>query len=149
MPLSLERIPMGFCPSDRHYKISKWISSYSLRSFHTVAFTLGPQLSEFTCEPFKSRISILYSPVVLLDISPVVFRARHFGTPLSSAGLKGWGAWGGHKPLSPQGKVPYLWDPSQLWVTVPGVGVLVRLHLCFSLPISMWPFYPSLWINKV
>lgn len=44
------------------------------------------------------------------------------------------------KLFTPQGGAPKLWDPSWLWVTVPGVKFLVRPLLCFSYPVSCDPF---------
>ena len=54
---------MGFCPSGRCFKISKWNPFTSgLGSFQTGAFVLGPEANESDCEPCKSRACTQYSP---------------------------------------------------------------------------------------
>lgn len=63
-------------------------------AFQTAAFMLDPGVNESACEPFKSGISISYSPMVLLDICLLVFKIRCFG----SSSLKDWGGWCGDKP---------------------------------------------------
>ena len=63
-----------------------------------------------------------------------------FGACLSGAGPKGEVPDVGHKSLTPQREFPYLWHPSRLWVTVLGVGFLVRLGLCLSYLSQCGPF---------
>lgn len=42
----------------------------------TVAFPLGPGLSEPAHKPFKRRFSIPYGSVVLLEVSPIGFPSQ-------------------------------------------------------------------------
>lgn len=52
--------------------------TYDLGSFQTAIFVLDPRASESAHKPFKSRISVLYSPVVPLDISLDGFLSQMF-----------------------------------------------------------------------
>lgn len=45
-----------------------------------------------------------------------------------------------YEPLAPQGEAPNLLDHSQLWVVMPEVRFLARLHLCLSYPSQCDPF---------
>lgn len=50
--------------------------------FSNCCFWAEYQVNESMCEPLKRRISVFYSPVVLLDVSSIgllVFKVRHFG----------------------------------------------------------------------
>lgn len=123
-PPSLQRVIPGFWSSNRCLKISKWISfTYSLGTFQTAASLLSLRISESVHKPFKTRISVPYISIALLDISFVDFQIQMF--------------WGlvclvrvprivvldvEHKPLTPHGKALYLWDLSWLWGIMPGVG---------------------------
>lgn len=78
-------------------------------------------------ETFKSR-SISYSPVILLDASPIGFQSQIFWELISQVQVPSIDMPNvGHNPLTPQGETPYLWD-SWLWVTVLEVEFLKRLH---------------------
>ena len=46
--------------------------------FQTGAFALDPGVRETTCEPFKGRISVSYSTLGPLDISPFGFVSEAF-----------------------------------------------------------------------
>lgn len=140
VPPSLKRIPSFPCLSSRCVKITTLIFSYSLVILKTAAFVLGPVVSENTCEPFKRRISIPYSPMSPSDVSSIGFVSSDFGglsLQYRSKGLRLPAE--GHKSLVPPREALDNEIPSLLWVTVPGWG-LVRLHLCLSyLPHSI-PF---------
>lgn len=58
------------CPSSRCSKISKWISfTYTLGDFQTSAFVLDPEVSDCN-KSFQRRISVHYSPLDPLAVSP-------------------------------------------------------------------------------
>lgn len=87
-------------------------STYSLGAFPTAVFSLGLKASEASLEPFKKAVSIFYSTLGPLDISPVGFPSQIF--------------WGG------------LMSPAQ----IPGVGVPDVGHqilLCVATPgLDFW-----------
>ena len=47
-------------------------------SFQTTASALGLRAREILHAPFKSRVSVSYSPVALLNISPAGFQSQVF-----------------------------------------------------------------------
>ena len=106
---------MGFCPSGRCFKISKWNPFTSgLGSFQTGAFVLGPEANESDCEPCKSRACTQYSPRSLLDGSSTGFQSQVLW------GLSVWcishGSWClmCSTDSLPQGGVLYVCNPSSI-----------------------------------
>ena len=109
-------------------------------AFQTAAFLLDAELSQSACEPFKGGNSIPYSPMILLDISPIGFQSQMFW------GLSIW--------YKSQGLRCLIWDtdPSisgrnSIFVssfiivshcTRGGFFFLVGPHLCL--------FYPSFYV---
>lgn len=87
------RVSIDFCPSGRSFEVSKWIYfTYDLGSFHTVTSVLGRGVTL----PFKSRIPVSYSPVLLLDVSPVGFQSQAFWELVSlpcRSQVLGWLMW--------------------------------------------------------
>lgn len=100
-------------------------------------------------EPFKSGVSVSYSLLSLLDISPIVFQSQLF--------------WGSSFQRSSQGLGYLMWDSNAsffkkkllfLWYFVislllvgrysTGRGPVETASLPL-LPYSMWPFYCLLW----
>ena len=68
----LERILTDFFLASRCSKVRKSIPfMYGLDTFQTVAFMLYGQVGEAACKPFHNGISIPYTSLALLDISPV------------------------------------------------------------------------------
>lgn len=56
------------------YKIGKWVSlTYSLENFQSVAFAQDLSVSGFSCNPFKSWISIPCNSIILLVLIPIHF----------------------------------------------------------------------------
>lgn len=82
--------------------------SYSLGAFQTDAFALVPGVSESAHELFRRNISVLYSPLGLLDVTLLFSKARHFRgvSLLLVPRMKVPDT--GHKPLVPQGEAPDL-----------------------------------------
>ena len=75
----LKRVLTDFSLAGRCFKINKCITfTYGLDTFQTVAFVLDCQVGESACKSFKSGISIPYSPLVFLDVSPVGFQSQMF-----------------------------------------------------------------------
>ena len=73
-------------------------------TFQTAAFTLVPRASESAREPFKRNVSVPYSPLGPLDVSPVGFPSQTFWGLISPLQVPRVGAPNvGHKPLTPQG----------------------------------------------
>lgn len=142
VPLSLEKGPTGPCPSDRCCRISQWNSFMcSLGAFQIAAFVLVSRVTKSACEPFKRSISVSYSPLGLLDVSPVGVQSQMFWGFISLLQFPRIGVLDvGYEPLSPQEKKLHLWDSSWLWVPVPGVGFWGDCILLL-LPSLMWPFY--------
>lgn len=64
---------------------------YGLGCFQASASVLGLRASEFFCTPFKTKLSVFYSPLALLDISPASFQSQWLWRlffPLQSPGLR-------------------------------------------------------------
>lgn len=66
---------------------------WSVWLFQTAAFVLGSQ-GKSACEPFKSRLSVPHTFLVLLDISQFL-KPDTLGAALCQAGPKDWGSWCG------------------------------------------------------
>lgn len=80
VPPSPERVSNTHCSSSRCFKIRKWLSFiYSLGTFQTSAFALGPLASENSHEPFKRRISVSCSHLGPLGINPIGFLSQCLG----------------------------------------------------------------------
>lgn len=74
---SPERVTRSTCTSNRCLTISKWIFfTYSLGTFQTTAFVLFPQVNESIYQPFQRSISVSYSLLGLLDMSPIGFPSQ-------------------------------------------------------------------------
>ena len=141
MPPSSERFPKGPYPSGRCSKISKQIFTNSLGTLQTAGSALGLEASESACGPFKSSIPAPYSPLDFLDVSPIGCQSQTLRGLVSPVQVPGVGVPDeGHKPLTPQRDASDLWDPSLLWVTMLGVGLLARLRLCLTYPSWCGPF---------
>ena len=124
----LKRAPREPCPLSRHF-----------------TFALHPGASEPVHEPFKSEVTVSYSPLVLLDIRPIGFQSQIFGGlifPVQVPRVGGPDV--GLKPLASQEEAPCLWYLPCLWVTVLGWGFGETTSLPL-LPVSVWPFYLWLW----
>lgn len=60
-------------------------------------------------EPFKSGISVPYSPWILLDVSPIGFQSQMFERLVSQVQVSRVGVLMlGMNPLTPQEEVPYV-----------------------------------------
>lgn len=119
-----------------------------LGSFQTAVFVLDPRASEPAHKPFKSIISVPYSPMVPLDMSCWFSKPDVLGACLSSAGSKGWGTWCQAK--TPHQGVP-LWTPTQwllhwgwnslLWSSCSASSQVLFRRNCF---ICSWRFVVSM-----
>lgn len=59
--------------------ISRCISfMYDSNAFRTATPVLGLRGSEFVCEPFKSEVSVSYSPMALSHVGLTVFQSHWF-----------------------------------------------------------------------
>ena len=143
--LSLEKVPAGSWLSSNHFKISKWVSlAYGLGTLQILALALALSTNWSLHKPFKSSSSIPYSSMVLLDLVPIDFQNQAFegeGAYLSSARLKGEGAWCGVQSLHFSGEISIFWGSLLIvghcfWGGVPGETMSLPL-----LPISMCLFY--------
>lgn len=57
--------------------VSRCISfMYDSDAFWTATPVLGLRGNEFVCEPFKSEVSVSYSPLTLPNVSPTVFQSQ-------------------------------------------------------------------------
>lgn len=93
-------------------------STYSLGAFPTAVFSLGLKASEASLEPFKKAVSIFYSTLGPLDISPVGFPSQIF--------------WGGGSCLQHRSQeLGY-----QMWVT----------KSCCVLPLQGWIFGEAIFL---
>ena len=152
--LSLESALSGLCPSGRYFKISIQISfMYGLDSFQIVACALGLRM------PFNCGNSILYSPVVLLDISPVHFQSLMFCGLVSQRRSRVVVPDVGHQPFAPQGETCFSEVPRYIGVIAPKVvfgfccccccfGLGFSFGKTASLPLRLvliWSFYSLLW----
>lgn len=105
---------------------------YNPGTFQTVASVLEPRVSEFVCVPFKSRVSVSYSPPVLPDVSPVDFQSQMLWAMVFLVQVSQTGELNvGLTPLSFR-RTSVVVISSHFWVARPGVWVLTRLHLCPS-----------------
>lgn len=97
----------------------------------------------WVCEPTLNKsISVPYSPLVLLNMSLVVFQSQTFWRLSLHSDPKVWHSDVRHEPLGTQGEDLDLWDPSRLWVATWGWEwwYLERLCLCLSYPPWCDPF---------
>lgn len=84
-------------------------------------------------QPFISEISVFYSPLGHLDISPLDFQSQltyRFNSPVEVPRIGDPPV--GLQALTPQGETPHLREPSWLSVTTWRVGILLRPCLYFS-----------------
>lgn len=96
-----------------------WLRPFSNCSFCTGSRQVSLHKSYLTVEcPFPTALWPL-------AVYPVGFQSQKCGEFVSRAGPKDWNAWCGLNLLV-LGKVPYLWDLSQWWGTLLGVGFLAR-----------------------
>lgn len=93
---------------------------------------------------FKNRISVSHSPLVLLDISPTVFKARcHGGSPSSSLGCMKWAK------ASYSSRRSFTFLISLLLANwAPRVWVLTRPCICLSSPSWYGFFFLSLGVSS-
>ena len=129
----------GTCPSNRCFKISKWIFlTYTLNTLQAATSELSPGVSESVLETFKSCFPFHYSLLGFIDISPGSLQSRLF--------------WGcicqvlvlivrvpdvSYKPFTLQGQTLDFWVPSRLWVA----GFMVRSDLSLNNPPECSPFF--------
>lgn len=100
-----------------------------------LAFALHPGASISSHEPFKSRISDPYSPMVLLDLSPAGFQSQMFWGLVSPVlVLKAVLPDERYEPFAPQGVAPgfasWLWGT--WWVRGLWQGCISAFPACFS-----------------
>ena len=95
-------------------------------------------------EPFKSRISVLYSTLNLLNISPIVYQSQMFWGLSFSAGPKGWGAWSGAWTPCFSGRRSVFVRPLPIVGHSTKCGFLGENTSLPLHPVLMWSFYPSL-----
>lgn len=69
---------------------------------------LGPGIRESVSKPFKSRISIPYSPIGLLDVTLLVSKPHFWGLISLVQVPRVEVPHVGHRPLAPQGEALYL-----------------------------------------
>ena len=109
-------------------------------TLQTVVFVLYGQVGESACKPIKSGISIPYSPLVLLDISPVDLQSQMFWGLISSMQVQRVRVPDiGHKSLLLRKKLGIC----EISLTVglqPGDGVFGWTTSLPLLPISLWTF---------
>lgn len=137
--------PNDCCLSRKHFKINKGVSFiYGLEHLSNCCFCAVSQDKQI-CVHFKSGFSILYSPMVLLEVSP--------------AGFQGQRLWGlVHLVQFPRLRVPdvrgtnpvLLRDNLHIMNSFLTVGPCAQGRISNKtvsprlLPVSMWPFYPLL-----
>ena len=73
-------------------------------SFQITTSALGPQVLRFCCTCFKNGVSVSYSPLALLKISPLAFKAKCSGGSSSQCGNPGLKLDVGLETLAPQGE---------------------------------------------
>lgn len=84
------------------------------------------------CKPFKSRFTIPYSLLGLLDINSEAFQCRMLLSLISLLQVLGIKVPDvGHTSFILQGDAQCVWDPSWLWVAPEG-GVFSNTCLCLS-----------------
>lgn len=114
------------------FKISKCVSfTYGLGNFQSSSFALGPGANESAYEHFKGGLSSL----VLLGVILVSFTFWELISLVQDPRF--WVPDVEYKPLTPQEKILLFQGPSQLRVTVLGVGFLMRVCFCISYPIDV------------
>lgn len=126
-------------PSCFHLSVNRWV----WRTLPAMASALGPGVCEVLCVPLKSEVSVSSSPRGL----PVGCQSQIFlGAHLPAAGLLGWEAWCGVRPLNPWGGLLQLWHSFCWWVSnMEGVG-----HDCVaSLPLLLNSFFISLAVGNL
>ena len=107
--ISLEKVLIASWLSARHFKISNWVFfTYALDAFQTDGFALGSSVSKSAHEPFKSKFSFHYSSLFSWTRSLLGFQSLAFRRLVSVLqNLRVGMSDVEHKPLTPQGKVPY------------------------------------------
>lgn len=129
----MEKVPTGSYPFGRRFKFNKWVSvTYGLGPFQTVDFIQGPGASVSVHQPFKNRVSISYSPMVVLEVSPIGFQCQVLWGFVSLVQLPGLGCLIWDTNLLLLSDKICVWDPFWIWVTISGVDFLTRPCLCFS-----------------
>ena len=122
LPASLEGSPRSASGSDPDF-------------FQTTASVLGLRAYEILHVPFKSGVSVSYSPSALPKMSPTGFQSQMFWGLISlmqdpQVGCPIWGS----DPCS-LGRISMVVIFLHLWITNPGMWILTISHLC--------PFYLS------
>ena len=141
MTLSPGSIPNDSCFFSRHLKISKWVPfAYETYTFQPGVSVLVFRLGEAVHEPFKNEVFVACSSVVSLGLFSIGFQSRVIWGLISPVQDLGAGVPDVElESLTPQGKAPPLWGPSQWcsWgVVFPGEPISL------SLPrVSMLSFY--------
>ena len=64
----------------------------NLGTSQTVAYVLQLGVSVFVSTPFKSIVSVCYSPLTLRDEAPLLSKSDIIGVYVLGAGSPGWGA---------------------------------------------------------
>lgn len=130
------------------FKISKWIPVMcSIGGFQTADFALVPGASETAFKSLKMSISISYSPLGRLDVSPIGCLSQTFWGLIFLVQVPRFGClmWGTNPSLLWERETLDLWGPFLLGVTVSGVGILERLCLCLSYSSPCGLFNSLLW----
>lgn len=101
---SPKKFPTDLCLSGTRPKISQCISvTYDPGAFQTVASILGLRTNEFVRESVKSGISVLYSPLTLLEVWLTGFQSQMLcGLPFPEQVSKAGNCDVGLKPLASQ-----------------------------------------------
>ena len=113
--------------------------------FKLLLLELSPGASGSSSEPFKSGLSISYSLLVLLDISPIAFQCQMFWGPISLMQMPRVGVPDvGHKFLDPQEEPIFVrfFPPMGHH---PGGGVYGKTASLSLLPFLVFHFYLLLW----
>ena len=97
----------------------------------------------YFCVPFKSGVSVSYSPPCLPYASPLAFKAGILGTCLPSVGPPGWGVWCGAWIPNSLGRT------SAIVIMLPFVGYLPK-DVCLDSHVTAPPtslvVVPSLYL---
>lgn len=133
----LERL-ISPCHSSRCFKIrneSPNPGTFHIQSRHfsNCCVCISPWSRCLCTSSLRRSISVPYSPLYLLDEKLCWFSKTDISeVPLSCADSKTELHEVGYKLLTLQREALDLGNPSQLWVTMPGMGFLLRPHLCLS-----------------
>lgn len=82
--------------------------------FKLLVFCWDPEVNESVSKPFKNEISVPYSSLGLLDISPIFFQSQSFRYSFPWCKCQGlYLMWDSNRSLR-----NYFWDPSRLLIAM-------------------------------